>query len=521
LPLAALPLILPQGTKVAGMIEGHARGSMSGRLVAADSTIEIRGLGLDAVIDEEPVSLAFERAFATATVVDNRLNGGLEFRLTNTTDYLAGSVQIADIFDPRSALAGDARLELNDMSLFSLLAPDVEDPAGRITGNVAVSGSMDAAEFVGELGLTDGSFGIRRAGITLTDVNLQLQQAEAGLLALRGSARSGDGHLDIDSETSISVSDGIRSELRVEGDNFTLLRLPDWRLNASPTIAVLFDEEATRISGDIVIPEASITIHKVPTAAVRPSGDVIVHRPGQAAQTRRRPVYVDVRTELGDNVNFSGFGLQTGLEGSVRISGSNDTTLASSGRVTLREGKYEAYGQELTIESGELIFNGPLTNPSLNVRATRTASDNTVAGILLTGTPTRLRSEVYSEPPLADAEALSYLLTGRPLGSANAQDGDMLNQAAFALGLSSAGNVASRIRNDLGLETLGFQGGSEDRQLVAGKRFGNRLLVEYAYGIVDNLGTLLLRYQLNNRLIIESRSGLARTVDLVYSVKKQ
>ena len=521
LPLAALPLVLPQGTRAAGMIEGAMRGSIVDSVVKADSSVEILDFGLSAVIAEEPVSLAFERAFATATVVDNRLNGALEFKLATTADYLTGDVQIVDILDPRSALKGEARLELNDMSLFSLLAPDVSDPAGRITGNVAVSGSLDAAEIVGELGLADGSFGIRRAGITLTDVNLQLQQAEAGLLALRGSARSGDGHLDIDSETSISASEGIRSELRVEGDNFTLLRLPDWRLNASPAIAILFDEKATRISGDIVIPEASITIHKVPTAAVRPSGDVIVHRPGQAAQARRRPVYVDVRTVLGDNVSFSGFGLQTGLEGSVRLSGSNNTTFVSNGRVTLREGKYEAYGQDLTIESGELIFNGPLTNPSLNVRATRTASDNTVAGILLTGTPTRLRSEVYSEPPLADAEALSYLLTGRPLGSADAQDGDMLNQAVFALGLSSAGNVASTIRNDLGLETLSIQGGSEDRQLVAGKRFGGRLLVEYAYGIVDNLGTLLLRYQLNNRLIIESRSGLARTVDLVYSVKRQ
>ncbi len=97
----------------------------------------------------------------------------------------------------------------------------------------------------------------------------------------------------------------------------------------------------------------------------------------------------------------------------------------------------------------------------------------------------------------------------------------MLNQAAFALGLTSAGSVASRIRNELGLDTLGIQGGSDDRQLVAGKRIGDRLLIEYAYGIIDNLGTLLLRYQLSDRLLIESRSGSARTVDLVYRVKKQ
>ncbi|MBT8091445.1 MAG: translocation/assembly module TamB domain-containing protein [Gammaproteobacteria bacterium] len=521
LPLAALHLVLPQGTAVGGTIEGHARGSLVDRLITADSIIEIRNFGLSAVIDEEDISIEFGRAYASAAVVDNRLSGALEFRLKNATDHMTGKVEVIDILDPRSALNGEAQLELNDMSLFSLLVPDVADPAGRITGNLAVRGSLDAAEFVGVLGLTDGSFGVRRAGVTLTDINLQLRQTEAGRLALQGSARSGDGHVDIDSETTLSASGGIRSELRVKGENFTLLRLPDWRLNASPSIAVLFDEKQARISGEIGIPEASITIHEVPTSAVRPSGDVVVHRTGQAAPTPRRPIYIDVRTVLGDNVNLSAFGLQTGLEGAVRISGSSNTTYAASGRVTLREGKYKAYGQDLAIESGELIFNGPLTSPSLNVRATRTASDKTVAGIRLTGTPTQLRSEVYSEPALADAEALSYLLTGRPLGSANAEDGNMLNQAAFALGLTSAGNVASQIRNDLGLETLGIQGGSEDQQLVAGKRIGDRLLVEYAYGIIDNLGTLLLRYQLNDRLIIESRSGLARTVDLVYSVKKR
>jgi autotransporter translocation and assembly factor TamB len=78
----------------------------------------------------------------------------------------------------------------------------------------------------------------------------------------------------------------------------------------------------------------------------------------------------------------------------------------------------------------------------------------------------------------------------------------------------------SRLRNELGLETLGVQGSADDRQFFAGRRFGSRLFVEYAYGIVDNLGTLLLRYQLNRRLVVESRSGTVRTVDVVYSVKK-
>ena len=56
---------------------------------------------------------------------------------------------------------------------------------------------------------------------------------------------------------------------------------------------------------------------------------------------------------------------------------------------------------------------------------------------------------------------------------------------------------------------------------IAGKRFGNRLLVEYGYGLVDKLGTLLLRYQLSDRFMLESRTGTVSNLDIVYSVKKK
>ena len=49
-----------------------------------------------------------------------------------------------------------------------------------------------------------------------------------------------------------------------------------------------------------------------------------------------------------------------------------------------------------------------------------------VAGIQLSGTPTRLQSDVFSDPPMGDAEVLSYLLTGRPLGeTTTADDGEV------------------------------------------------------------------------------------------------
>ncbi len=521
MPLSALARNLPEGASILGVINASASGSFAERRLDAEADLQLDGLALVATFEGDEVAARFENASVAAIVVDNKLVGEFEFRLDNATDRAVGNVEIADLFDAGSPLAGGANIEFNDLALVSFFAPDFVNPAGRIFGRLDASGSMVAPEFSGELGLSNGSVDVRRAGVTVTEIELLLRHSKAGELALSGSAKSGDGFLNISGETSLGVEQGVRTAIRLNGDNFTLVRLPDMRATASPAINVVFDERSTRVSGSLGIPEADITVRSVPEATDKSSPDTVVHRGDAVTETPRRLLYVDVTTILGDEVYFTGFGLTTGLDGSLRISGDSKSPFQGFGRVVLREGRYQAYGQNLEIESGELVFNGPLTNPSLNVRATRTASDNTVAGIHLTGTPASLTSEVYSEPPLADAEALSYLLTGRPLNSANSEEGDMLNQAAFALGLTSAGRVASRVRNQLGLETLGIEGGPEDRRLVAGKRIGDRLLIEYAYGVIDNLGTLLLRYQLSRRLTVESRSGSVRTVDVVYTVKRK
>ncbi|MDX1481360.1 MAG: translocation/assembly module TamB domain-containing protein, partial [Woeseiaceae bacterium] len=287
-------------------------------------------------------------------------------------------------------------------------------------------------------------------------------------------------------------------------------------------INLVLDDRTATATGQLDVPKADITVNSVPETAVRPSGDVTVHGERTADETTQRSIRVNVVVGLGDAVQLNAFGLSTGVEGRVRIRGGSREPYTGNGSLSLKDGRYKAYGQDLEIESGELVFNGRLDNPQLDVRAVRRIeAEDVVAGIRLSGTPRQLRSEVYSDPSMRDAEVLSYLLTGRSISSRDAEDDDLLNSAAFALGLSQAGSITSQIRGDLGLDTLSVEGGSESGRIVAGKRFGDRLLVEYGYGIIDQLGTLLLRYQLNNRLVLESRTGTVSELDLVYSVKKK
>ena len=60
------------------------------------------------------------------------------------------------------------------------------------------------------------------------------------------------------------------------------------------------------------------------------------------------------------------------------------TPTLGSGEVRVA-GKYKAYGQDLTIQRGQLLYAWtPLENPNLNIEATRTVEDVT-AGLRIRG----------------------------------------------------------------------------------------------------------------------------------------
>lgn len=520
LPLASLPLEIPEGADVTGTVNVRVDGDFQGQVLTGSASVELQEFGISATHEGDEISMDFETATARGSITDNRLDAELRLDSVDGTASAAAQVTVADILNDQTPIGGSGSLDFTDLSLLAFLYPGVSNPAGKIVGSFGMRGSLAAPDFEGEIALEDGSFDVRQAGITLSDIQLRLRQLDTGALTLDGSAVSGEGQLAINGRTTLEPGIGIRTTIDINGQDFALMQLPNWLVTASPSVSVLLNDNATRVSGELVIPTANIKVQNLPATSERVSPDVVVRRPEQPPEQVRRILSIDVSTRLGDDVELSGFGLTTGLEGSIRIQGGSNKPYVGNGRLELRNGQYKAYGQDLEIERGELIFNGPLSSPRLDIRARRRLSD-VVAGVHLTGTPTDLQSEVYSEPVMSDAEVLSYLLTGRPLDTATASEGDLLNDAAFSLGLAAAGGVASQIGTGLGLDTLAVAGGTSDGQLVAGKRLNHRIQVEYAYGIIDKLGTLVVRYDLTSRLLLETRSGSIHTLDLIYKVKRR
>jgi translocation and assembly module TamB len=182
-------------------------------------------------------------------------------------------------------------------------------------------------------------------------------------------------------------------------------------------------------------------------------------------------------------------------------------------------GEYTAYGQDLEIVEGRLLYSAtPLDNPTLQVRAMREIREQTV-GLRITGSASEPDLEIYAEPPLEQAEAVSYLVLGRPLNSATSAESGQLSQAAAAIG----GNfLAERLGGRLGFDTfeVGDSGSLGGTAFTVGKYLSPKLYISYGVALFDEGEILTLRYLLTEHFEVELESGVESRGGVNYTIER-
>jgi translocation and assembly module TamB len=174
-------------------------------------------------------------------------------------------------------------------------------------------------------------------------------------------------------------------------------------------------------------------------------------------------------------------------------------------------GTYKAYGQDLTIRQGQLLFAGtPINNPRLSIVAVREIDQqDVVAGLRVEGFATSPQLTVFSEPPMAQSNALAFLVTGKPLSEVGAGEGDAVQSAARSLGTAAGGLLAKNIGRRLGVDEVGVKeseaiGGAA---LTIGQYLSPRLYLSYGVGLFEPGEVVTLRYKLSGKLTFEALNG--------------
>jgi translocation and assembly module TamB len=533
-PLAALAAWLPADVGVTGTLDVAAtaagdpadlqrtlRGSLRGRL--ADTTVTWP------VPDDEDVRTSISEFTLDAALADGALDfatvfaGGFGLRLAaegQVTDALGAAPRI------RAQITGGIPYLAATGPVLERLV-DVGDVQGRIDVDVALSGDARQPDIAGGIQLDDGALTVPAAGIRVDRISLAATGREDGQLALRGNARSGKGYVAIDGTLAWRNRLVPAAEATVKGRVFDVISLPEGFVQVSPDVRVVLADGQFRVSGELLVPRAEIRLKKLEESPVRPSPDTVVHGRAVEATGKSPPLFVldGLAVRLGERVSFEGFGLKTGLTGGLRLAQSlaaDPTLVTGDGVVSLREGQFTAFGQKLEIERGSLIFAGVVTDPGLDVKASRDVDyegKEVTVGVLLSGTLSRIQTRVFSEPAMGELDALSYLTTGKPLTAAGAGDRSLVATSAISLGLSQALPVVRQLGSALSVDEVAFgTTDTGDTAVVVGEQLGKNLFIRYSYGIFDKLGTVTATYKLGRRVSIEGSSGEEQALDLVYSV---
>ncbi len=467
-------------------------------------------------VDAEPVVIPDMRALvdlgADGVTIDALL-GLEEPRMLELKLRIAG-------YDAESALSGHLQLAIDDVGVLGQFSRRIGESSGQVQGRFEVSGTRGAPSLAGKVAFTQGRFVWLDPHFEVADLDVDVSMPAPDRIEFKGSGTSGRGRVMLSGAMFEPFSSSRHARLEIDTEGLDV-GIPEGTVRLDADLVLSWRASEFDLDGAVTVPRARIEVAGLPESSVRHSRDVIVVD-REVARTESTRLAVDIDVTLGKDVRFAGFGLETKLGGRLRLRQSRDGGVRLDGVLTLREGAFEAFGQRLTLESGGLTFAGPADDPLISARATRTIEEpsRTVkVGVDIQGRAGAMESTLFSNPVMSDADALSYLVLGRPLSAATAQESGDVTGAAIALGLKGAAPVIDEIRGAFGLEELTATGGStEELALIAGKRISDSVYVRYSYQTFTRMSALLVRLALTNRLSLEATAAEAPGMDLIYRV---
>jgi len=362
-------------------------------------------------------------------------------------------------------------------------------------------------------------------GIDWRDGRLRAELGRKALDISEFSVRAGGGTFSAQGRVPRAKGEGgPRIEWRAE--HFLALNRPDRRLVVSGEGAASLDGRRALLSGRLVAEEGRFEFGR---SELPELGDDVVIVGREEAQPRARgrvPVALDLDLDFGQKLAISGYGLEGLLGGNLKVTTDRNGEPVGKGRLNIRQGTYRAYGQNLRIETGRLLFDGRLDNPALEVTAWR-RNQAVEAGVEVSGTVRVPRVRILSQPSVPEGEALAWLVLGRGPDASNRADIAALQVATAALFSSSGTTPMTRqIARAVGLDDITFgtasaaTGGAtpglSNSVVSFGKRLSDRVYLTYEQAIAAVGSVIRLDYMLTQRLSLRLEGGTRTGIGFNY-----
>lgn len=523
-----LQIFLPKGLKVDGYLDGTADILLFEDNVNINSKFNFLNGEIHFLKDSDQ---AYKAKILTASI--EAVQEGQKSKLISILELddgtkLSFDLDLSKSIDNKFEVKGDINGVFTNTKYLATLTNEIDEMNGDFNIKATFEGPLSEPVINFNANQEQGYLVLSRTKAKVENIHLQLHQQPNQDLELTLNATTGEGQLNGTGQLKLNISDPEnlwQLTAQLKGDDIRLLTLPELKLDITPNIKIKANNKRAEITGEIKIPYARVNIKQLPESATSSSPDVVVHKDNAITEhSDIYPIDFDILAQLQDSVKIDILGLVSDVKGSLKVTNNNNSRIYGYGSLSLINGKYTIYGQTLDISKGELLFNGAIDNPSLDVMASRQSiSGDVTAGVELGGTVNYLQSSLYSVPVLSDLEILSYILSGRGLNEDSDTNSDQLAQAAILLGLKKSSPIFSEIQSKLGIDVLTIKEGAtvKDSIVEAGKQFNEKLYVGYNQGLFNRIGFWVLRYRINKALRLETTQGETQSVDLIYSRRKK
>lgn len=454
--------------------------------------------------------------------------------------------------DPKDATTVTVKADIDDLGWVSLFAGDAMDFGGKVNADVTLVSQSDGGwDSKGTVTGTDLRIVRIDEGIRLLDGTLsaRLQGDRVILDKLYFPARlrvepkewrtaewvttnpeARDGYLQLSGDWRLSDMAG---DVDVKLHRYPVMQRSDRYAMVSGALHIVAALPAMSITGSVTADAGWVGLDMmagIPTL----DSDVVIIRAGDEAKERPVPmdISMDIQVDLGPRFYLTGYGVNSGLVGSLRIMMIADK-LTAVGALRTRGGAIEAYGQRLQLRRGTITFQGDIASPVLNIEALRTGLP-IEAGVRVSGTGKRPKIDLVSYPDVSEIEKLSWLLFGH---GPDESGGDMA--LLLSVGTSFLGDGEPFYRK-FGIDELSLQSGAlgsagsilpaesvvsglnsgasdlERKFISASKGITNDLTISVRQALSDTGTVGLLSYQLARGLTAELSVGSINGLALVY-----
>ena len=520
--LAMLKPFMPEETQASGVFSGNADvtwDTTKEGLPQGKVTLSGRNVKVTQIVNNAPLPVAFDTLNLNADLHNNRAELGWLIRLTNN-GQLDGQVQVTDPQGRRN-LGGNVNIRNFSLAMINPIFSRGEKAEGKLNANLRLGGNAMSPLLFGQMQLNgidvDGNF--MPFDMQPSQITMNFNGASS---TLQGDIRTQQGQISLNGDADWRQIDNWRARIAAKGSRVRITVPPMVRLDVSPDIVFNATPSLFTLDGNVDIPWARIVVKEVPESAVGVSSDEVMLNSDlkpEKTQSASIPINSNLNIHVGNNVRLDAFGLKARLTGDLKVA-QDKQGLGLNGQINIPEGRFHAYGQDLIVRKGELLFSGPPDQPLLNIEAIRnpeSTENDVIAGVRVTGTADQPKAEVFSDPAMSQQEALSYLVRGQGLDSGQS-DSAAMTSMLIGMGVAQSGQIVGKIGETFGVSNLALdtQGVGDSSQVVVSGYVLPGLQVKYGVGIFDSLATLTLRYRLMPKLYLEAVSGVDQALDLLY-----